>query len=320
MTLLDGAGADEIHGEAGDDTIFGGAGNDRLFGDAGDDAIVGGLGHDWISGGTGNDGILGDDGPRRRARSPSFGGDDVIFGGLGDDVIDGRPATTRSPAPRRCESPTRPTRRRRRLRRRPLRLLAAVQPGRPAALRPARRRARRSPASRSSTSRGRTSAILVGGVDFFLNHDAANGPKSPVIACDGDDGSLGGLGNDWLTGGTGRDSLDGRRRRRRAQRRRRPDHRRRHEPDRSTPDPSYADVLRGGAGRDRFLTNNDGDQVARPRRRRHGDAAAGSPARSQPGSPQPLDGEPVPIADGRRRRSTSASPLNPALEQARARA
>ncbi len=37
VTLLDGAGADEIHGEADGDRIYGGAGNDRLFGDAGAD-------------------------------------------------------------------------------------------------------------------------------------------------------------------------------------------------------------------------------------------------------------------------------------------
>ena len=55
-------GADEIHGEAGDDTVYAGAGNDVVFGDAGDDDLIGGWGHDWISGGTGIDGILGDDG------------------------------------------------------------------------------------------------------------------------------------------------------------------------------------------------------------------------------------------------------------------
>ena len=33
-------------------------------------------------------------------------------------------------------------------------------------------------------------------------------------------------------------------------------------------------MLRGGAGRDRFLTNNDGDQVVDPDAGRHGDAAA----------------------------------------------
>ncbi len=55
-------GADEIHGESGDDTVYGGGGSDVVFGDAGDDDLIGGWGHDWISGGTGIDGILGDDG------------------------------------------------------------------------------------------------------------------------------------------------------------------------------------------------------------------------------------------------------------------
>jgi Ca2+-binding RTX toxin-like protein len=55
-------GADEIHGEAGDDIAYGGAGSDVMFGDAQDDDLIGGYGNDWISGGTGDDGILGDDG------------------------------------------------------------------------------------------------------------------------------------------------------------------------------------------------------------------------------------------------------------------
>ncbi len=55
-------GADEVHGESGDDWIYGACGNDRLFGDDEDDDVIGGWGHDWISGGTGQDGVLGDDG------------------------------------------------------------------------------------------------------------------------------------------------------------------------------------------------------------------------------------------------------------------
>ena len=55
-------GADEVHGESGDDTAYLGGGNDVAFGDAGDDTLVGGWGSDWMSGGTGQDGILGDDG------------------------------------------------------------------------------------------------------------------------------------------------------------------------------------------------------------------------------------------------------------------
>ncbi len=55
-------GADEVHGESGDDFIYAGKGNDAVFGDGQDDNIFGGYGNDWISGGSGDDGILGDDG------------------------------------------------------------------------------------------------------------------------------------------------------------------------------------------------------------------------------------------------------------------
>jgi hypothetical protein len=64
-------GADEIHGEAGDDFIYAGKGNDVVFGDGQDDNIVGGYGNDWISGGTGDDGILGDDGQIFTSRNGS---------------------------------------------------------------------------------------------------------------------------------------------------------------------------------------------------------------------------------------------------------
>ena len=77
ISLLDGAGADEIHGEAGDDTIYGGSGADRIFGDADNDEIVGGLGTDWISGGSGNDGILGDEG---RVYRYLAGSDEPLYG------------------------------------------------------------------------------------------------------------------------------------------------------------------------------------------------------------------------------------------------
>ena len=61
-SLHDIGGADEVHGETGDDTVYAGCGNDIVFGDAQDDDLIGGWGNDWISGGTGQDGILGDDG------------------------------------------------------------------------------------------------------------------------------------------------------------------------------------------------------------------------------------------------------------------
>ena len=53
---------DELHGESGDDTIYGMTGADVLFGEGQDDDLIGGYGNDWISGGTGADGVIGDDG------------------------------------------------------------------------------------------------------------------------------------------------------------------------------------------------------------------------------------------------------------------
>jgi len=53
---------DEVHGESGDDFIYGMVGDDALYGDGQDDDIIGGYGNDWISGGTGDDGVIGDDG------------------------------------------------------------------------------------------------------------------------------------------------------------------------------------------------------------------------------------------------------------------
>jgi Ca2+-binding RTX toxin-like protein len=58
----DNGAADFMHGEAGDDIMFGMTGSDIMFGGAGDDDMIGGYGHDWMSGGTGQDGMLGDDG------------------------------------------------------------------------------------------------------------------------------------------------------------------------------------------------------------------------------------------------------------------
>jgi Ca2+-binding RTX toxin-like protein len=54
--------ADEIHGESGDDFTYGMVGNDVLYGEGQDDDVIGGYGNDWISGGTGQDGVIGDDG------------------------------------------------------------------------------------------------------------------------------------------------------------------------------------------------------------------------------------------------------------------
>jgi Ca2+-binding RTX toxin-like protein len=74
---VDIGGADEVHGETGDDTVYLGGGNDIAFGDAESDDIIGGWGSDWISGGTGEDGILGDDGRIFTSRNTRITGSGV---------------------------------------------------------------------------------------------------------------------------------------------------------------------------------------------------------------------------------------------------
>jgi Ca2+-binding RTX toxin-like protein len=68
LAAMDIGGADEIHGESGDDFIYGMKGPDVLFGDSEDDDLIGGWGPDWISGGTDMDGVIGDDGRILTAR------------------------------------------------------------------------------------------------------------------------------------------------------------------------------------------------------------------------------------------------------------
>jgi Ca2+-binding RTX toxin-like protein len=68
---------DFMHGEAGDDIMFGMTGSDIMFGGAGDDDMIGGYGHDWMSGGTGQDGMLGDDGLIYTSRNSSDYGEDL---------------------------------------------------------------------------------------------------------------------------------------------------------------------------------------------------------------------------------------------------
>jgi hypothetical protein len=77
LTLLGGAGDDQLDGGHGGDTILGGRGDDHIRGRGGDDRISGGSGEDWIKGGGGHDRL--DGGP----------GSDNIRGGEGDDHIRG---------------------------------------------------------------------------------------------------------------------------------------------------------------------------------------------------------------------------------------
>ncbi|HEV3084142.1 MAG TPA: hypothetical protein VGY66_30445, partial [Gemmataceae bacterium] len=64
-------------GGAGNDQMFGGAGNDLMYGQGGDDVMQGGTGNDTMFGGAGNDVMLGQQ------------GNDSMEGGAGSDVLQG---------------------------------------------------------------------------------------------------------------------------------------------------------------------------------------------------------------------------------------
>jgi Ca2+-binding RTX toxin-like protein len=307
VTLLGAAGGDdEIHGESGDDAIYAGGGADRVFGDAEDDDLIGGAGHDWISGGTGSDGILGDEGRIRTHRSGSAeplagipampgngalvklgalegaaGGGDVLFGGLGDDVIAGGAGDDAISGAEAL----------------PEGYAADVRDsGAPFAI-------VRSDFTRPYNPGGLLhfgihggavlpdfalfdeahpyTKILVDGREFFLNFSPVAGPKPGAVHTDGDDQLAGGDGNDWIVGGTGRDALAGGN----------GDDVLQADDDLSTgggtnlfpdEDPTYADTLTGGSGRDVFLTNQAGDQVL------DGDDDPNTGPTDQPGVPLPV--------------------------------
>ncbi|HSO02245.1 MAG TPA: hypothetical protein VLS46_06935, partial [Gaiellaceae bacterium] len=72
-STFDIGGADEVHGETGDDTVYTGCGADVVYGDGDDDDVIAGYGHDWVSGGTGQDGVIGDDGRIFTSRNSTVG-------------------------------------------------------------------------------------------------------------------------------------------------------------------------------------------------------------------------------------------------------
>jgi Ca2+-binding RTX toxin-like protein len=86
---VDIGGHDEVHGETGDDFIYVGGGFDIAFGDADSDDIIGGWGHDWISGGTGIDGILGDDGRIFTSRNTPLTGNQQVYGSTYAEALNG---------------------------------------------------------------------------------------------------------------------------------------------------------------------------------------------------------------------------------------
>ena len=104
---------------------------------------------------------------------------------------------------------------------------------------------------------------LAGGVEYFLNFTASEGPAATLDAArqtDGNDKIFGDLGNDWLVGGTGRDNLYGGF----------GNDLMNADDDLSTagglntaPDTSasYEDRAYGGAGRDVLIANTGGDRL-----------------------------------------------------------
>ena len=94
-TLQGGAGDDFLRGGPGNDTIDGGAGADQIFGTDGDDLIMGGDGNDYVragygaddvSGGNGDDLLNGDWGADTILGDA---GNDTLYGSTDRDVMDG---------------------------------------------------------------------------------------------------------------------------------------------------------------------------------------------------------------------------------------
>jgi hypothetical protein len=80
-----GAGDDRLAGGLGDDTVYGLSGADRIDGGAGRDHLEGGRGDDTIDGGAGNDAISGG---RDSDTLRGGGGDDRVYSGPGRDAVD----------------------------------------------------------------------------------------------------------------------------------------------------------------------------------------------------------------------------------------
>lgn len=93
-------GADTLSGGLGSDTIYGGAGDDIIYGEStsidttdGGDTLIGDDGADTINGGFGDDIIYGDDEARTAYSGidilTGHAGNDTIYGGAGNDTIHG---------------------------------------------------------------------------------------------------------------------------------------------------------------------------------------------------------------------------------------
>jgi uncharacterized protein YukE len=88
--VMAGSGRDYVDGGTGADDLRGGAGDDTLYGGAGRDRLDGGRGRDYLDGGTGADALTGGSGDDvvHGGRGP-----DRVHGGAGDDVLTGGDGT-----------------------------------------------------------------------------------------------------------------------------------------------------------------------------------------------------------------------------------
>ena len=95
VSILGGAGNDQLFGNAGKDVLRGGADDDKLYGRAGEDSLLGEAGNDYLDGedgkdtlygGKGNDTLRGGDG-----WDSLYGeaGNDYLYGGDGKDALSG---------------------------------------------------------------------------------------------------------------------------------------------------------------------------------------------------------------------------------------
>ena len=238
-------GADEGHGESGDDFIYGMKGNDVLFGDSEDDDLIGGWGHDWISSGTGQDGALGDDGRIFTSRNSTAHGEPLYgIAPISADQID-LPISTPGNMQQAVINVTNALKKTADLT--PFNLTRKDLPDDPLndpdfaddviyggldddfihggggddAISGAEAQAQFfvQPANPGNILRHNPDideffdyaedAPMTRITPFLLNFDMANGRPVNTVHTDGDDVIFGDLGNDWIVGGTGKDQVFG---------------------------------------------------------------------------------------------------------------
>ncbi len=166
--------ADELHGESGDDFIYGQKGADVLFGEGQNDDLIGGYGNDWFSGGTGDDGVLGDDGRIYTSRNNST---------VGETLYGVAPLLASDPSTRTINGNV-------------LNEVIAT----PGSIQQAK--------INVEGELKRTVNLTPFSVDPIWNADADEF-DGQVVTHHSDDIIYGGLGSDWLHGGSGDDAISG---------------------------------------------------------------------------------------------------------------